>query len=43
VLTDEEIWDIVNYVMAIPFDGKASAYPAEEAQADDKKVAASAH
>lgn len=27
VLNDEEIWDVVNYVLSIPFDGKASAYP----------------
>jgi mono/diheme cytochrome c family protein len=29
VLNDEEIWDVVNYVLSIPFDGKASAYPTE--------------
>lgn len=27
VLNDEEIWDVVNYVLSIPFDGKESAYP----------------
>lgn len=30
VLNDEEIWDIVNYVMSIPYEGRPSAKPAEE-------------
>lgn len=29
VLTDEEIWDLVNYVLSVPFEGKHSAYPGE--------------
>jgi mono/diheme cytochrome c family protein len=29
VLNDEEIWDVVNYVQSIPFDGKVSAYPTD--------------
>lgn len=40
VLNDEEIWDVVNYVLSIPFDGKASAYPGEiegEAKAEVAK------
>jgi mono/diheme cytochrome c family protein len=33
VLKDEEIWDLVNYVLSIPFDGKES--PAAADQADE--------
>ena len=29
VLTDDEIWDVVNYVLSIPFEEKHSAYPTE--------------
>lgn len=29
VLSDEEIWDVVNYVLSLPFEGKQSAYPTE--------------
>jgi len=40
VLNDTEIWDIVNYVMSLPFDGKVSAAPApEEAPSQEEKVA----
>src|SRR5262249_18930130 len=44
VLGHEEIWDVVNYVLSIPFDGEESAYPTklqEEEEADKQKVAAS--
>ena len=42
VLTDEEIWDLVNYVLSLPFEGKQSAYPTElEAEPKEQnKVAA---
>jgi mono/diheme cytochrome c family protein len=45
VLKHEEIWDVVNYVLSIPFDGKHSAYPNElkEDKADEKKEVAAAH
>jgi mono/diheme cytochrome c family protein len=41
VLTDEEIWDLVNYVLSVPFEGKHSAYPTEldEEQQGENKVA----
>lgn len=43
VLNDEEIWDLVNYVLSIPFDGKKSAVaddaPAEQ-HAEKEEVAA---
>jgi mono/diheme cytochrome c family protein len=41
VLTDEEIWDLVNYVLSIPFEGKQSAYPTdlEGEQQEKNKVA----
>ncbi len=40
VLTDDEIWDVVNYVLSIPFEGKHSAYPGEvEADQEKNKVA----
>jgi mono/diheme cytochrome c family protein len=29
VLNDEEIWDLVNYVLSIPFDEKQSPFPTE--------------
>jgi mono/diheme cytochrome c family protein len=38
VLTDEEIWDLVNYVLSVPFEGKHSAYPGE-VESDKKSVA----
>jgi mono/diheme cytochrome c family protein len=44
VLTDEEIWDLVNYVLSIPFDGKKSAVADDEPPAGEhagkEKVAA---
>jgi mono/diheme cytochrome c family protein len=42
ILKDDEIWDVVNYVLSIPFDGKQSAYPTdlEENTEDKKKIAA---
>jgi len=40
VLNHEEIWDVVNYVLSVPFEGKHTAYPGElNAEKDDKKVA----
>ena len=41
VLKDNEIWDVVNYVLSIPFDGKQSAYPTELEENDEnrKKIA----
>lgn len=40
VLTHEEIWDVVNYVLSVPFEGKHTAYPGElNAEKEDKKVA----
>jgi mono/diheme cytochrome c family protein len=43
VLSHDEIWDVVNYVLSIPFDGEESAYPTEvkEGREEEKKVAAS--
>lgn len=44
-LNDEEIWDVVNFVLSVPFEGKHSAYPTEIAgpqQADKKKEVAAA-
>ncbi len=38
VLTDEEIWDLVNYVLSVPFEGKHSAYPGEIGGDAEKKV-----
>jgi mono/diheme cytochrome c family protein len=40
VLNDAEIWDVVNYVLSIPFDGKQSPYPAEVGAAAEPEVAA---
>ena len=40
VLTDDEIWDVVNYVLSLPFEGKHSAYPTElDEQQEKNKVA----
>jgi mono/diheme cytochrome c family protein len=41
ILKDDEIWDVVNYVLSIPFDGKHSAYPTEldENTEENKKIA----
>lgn len=39
VLNDAEIWDVVNYVLSIPFDGKQSPYPAEVGAATESEVA----
>jgi len=39
VLTHEEIWDLVNYVLSVPFEGQHSAYPGEvegEQQTENK-------
>ena len=42
VLSHDEIWDVVNFVLSIPFDGEESAYPTELKEAPEKenKVAA---
>ena len=41
-LKEEEVWDLVNYVLSIPFGGKVSAQPADaEHQAAASKVASS--
>jgi mono/diheme cytochrome c family protein len=40
VLNDQEIWDVVNYVLSIPFDGKASPYPTEVDEKSKVEVAA---
>lgn len=32
-LKEEDVWNIVNYVMSLPFEGKTSAQPAESLQA----------
>ncbi len=37
VLSDEEIWDLVNYVLSVPFEGKHSAYPGEIEGAEPKE------
>jgi mono/diheme cytochrome c family protein len=42
VLVHEEIWDVVNYVLSLPFDGEESAYPTklkEEEEAGKQNVA----
>ncbi len=42
-LSEDEIWDVVNFVLSVPFEGKHSAYPTEiedQKQADQKEVAA---
>jgi len=40
-LTEEEKWDVVNYVLSIPFDGRHSAAPSSEGDddSDGNKVA----
>lgn len=39
-LKEDEIWDLVNYVLSLPFDGKVSAQPAGgEKEHGEKKVA----
>lgn len=42
ILKDDEIWDVVNYVLSLPFGEKQSAYPTEldENNEDKKKIAA---
>src|SRR5262249_58174589 len=42
VLSHEEIWDVVNFVLSLPFDGEESAYPTElkEGPEEETKVAA---
>jgi mono/diheme cytochrome c family protein len=42
LLKPEEIWDVVNYVLSIPFDGEQSPYPTElnDEQESKHKVAA---
>jgi mono/diheme cytochrome c family protein len=42
VLTDEQIWHVVNYVMSLPFGGKESAHP-EAAPAARPNVASTSH
>lgn len=37
--TDEEIWDLVNYVLSIPFDGKESASPGDAPADANEQVA----
>jgi mono/diheme cytochrome c family protein len=39
ILKDKEIWDVVNYVLSIPFDEKQSAYPTELEENGEKKIA----
>ena len=39
VLNDEEIWDVVNYVQSIPFDGKESPWPTSLDEAAKPEVA----
>lgn len=39
VLNDEEIWDLTNYVLSIPFDGRESPYPEEIAEQSKTEVA----
>ncbi|MFN0053278.1 MAG: c-type cytochrome [Planctomycetales bacterium] len=41
VLNDEEIWDLVNYVLSIPFDGQSSPYPEEAPEEPHEEVATS--
>ncbi len=36
-LSQEEIWDIVNYVLSIPFDGEYSAGPSDLIEAKEQK------
>jgi mono/diheme cytochrome c family protein len=43
VLNDEEIWDVVNYVLSIPFDGKESAYPGPVEGEAKTEVAGNGH
>jgi mono/diheme cytochrome c family protein len=42
LLQPEEIWDVVNYVLSIPFDGEHSAWPTDlvEGQPEGKKEVA---
>lgn len=35
-LTEEQMWDLVNYVLSIPFDGKESAYPTDLPESENK-------
>ena len=37
LLKPEEIWDVVNYVLSIPFDGEQSAYPTELKEEEEGK------
>lgn len=39
-LKEEDIWNIVNYVMSLPFDGKTSAQPADSLEAAEKMTSA---
>jgi mono/diheme cytochrome c family protein len=39
VLNDEEIWDVVNYVLSIPFDGKESPWPTSIDEGQKPEVA----
>jgi mono/diheme cytochrome c family protein len=38
-LTEAEKWDVVNYVLSIPFDGRQSAAPDQVANADNQPAA----
>lgn len=40
-LKEEEIWDLVNYVLSLPFDGKVSAQPSDGEQSHGVKKVAS--
>ena len=37
ILEPEEIWDVVNYVLSIPFDGEHSAGPTDLIEGREKK------
>jgi mono/diheme cytochrome c family protein len=39
VLNDAEIWDVVNYVLSIPFDGKESPWPTSLEEPEKPEVA----
>jgi len=41
VLSEEQVWDVVNFVLSLPFGEKQSAYPSELKESEeDNKVAA---
>lgn len=41
-LSEEQMWDLVNYVLSIPFEGTASPYPTQVPAEVEKSVAATA-